>query len=31
LATWFGVAAADLNPLFPNLMNFSTSNLGFLG
>ncbi len=31
LATWFGVAAADLNPLFPNLKNFSTSDLGFFG
>jgi len=31
LATWFGVGAADLPSVFPNLANFSTKNLGFLG
>jgi uncharacterized protein (DUF1501 family) len=31
LATWFGVSPANLTSIFPNLANFSTSNLGFLG
>ena len=31
LASWFGVANTDLAGIFPNLANFSTSNLGFLG
>jgi len=31
LATWFGVSAADLPSIFPNLANFPTSNLGFMG
>ncbi len=31
LAQWFGVAASDLPTLFPNLNNFPTKNLGFLG
>jgi uncharacterized protein (DUF1501 family) len=31
LASWFGVAASDLPSIFPNLANFPTSNLGFLG
>jgi uncharacterized protein (DUF1501 family) len=31
LARWFGVAASDLATLFPNLSNFSTSTLSFLG
>jgi uncharacterized protein (DUF1501 family) len=31
LARWFGVADADMSGLFPNLKNFSTGNLGFLG
>jgi uncharacterized protein (DUF1501 family) len=31
LATWFGVSAANLPSIFPNLSNFPTSNLGFLG
>ena len=31
LASWFGVANADLPGIFPNLANFPTSNLGFLG
>jgi uncharacterized protein (DUF1501 family) len=30
LATWFGVPAADLAVVFPNLANFTTQNLGFL-
>ena len=31
LASWFGVSNADLPSIFPNLVNFPTSNLGFLG
>jgi uncharacterized protein (DUF1501 family) len=31
LATWFGVSAANLPSIFPNLPNFTTANLGFLG
>lgn len=31
LATWFGVSAANLPAIFPNLANFSASNLGFMG
>jgi uncharacterized protein (DUF1501 family) len=31
LATWFGVSPANLSSIFPNLVNFPTSNLGFLG
>lgn len=31
LATWFGVSAANLPSIFPNLTNFSNNNLGFLG
>jgi uncharacterized protein (DUF1501 family) len=31
LATWFGVQATDLPAIFPNLANFPTSNLGFMG
>ncbi len=31
LATWFGVGATNLPAIFPNLANFSTGNLGFLG
>jgi len=31
LANWFGVAAADMPGIFPNLANFQTTNLGFLG
>jgi uncharacterized protein (DUF1501 family) len=30
MATWFGVANSDLPSIFPNLENFSTSNLGFM-
>lgn len=31
LASWFGVSNTDLPSIFPNLANFTTSNLGFLG
>jgi uncharacterized protein (DUF1501 family) len=31
LATWFGVAAADLPSIFPNLVNFTTPTLGIMG
>jgi uncharacterized protein (DUF1501 family) len=31
LSRWFGVPDADLNSVFPNLQNFATRNLGFLG
>lgn len=31
LAKWFGVADTDLPSIFPNLANFTTANLGFLG
>jgi uncharacterized protein (DUF1501 family) len=31
LASWFGVASTDLPSIFPNLANFQTSSLGFLG
>ena len=31
LAKWFGVAASDLDLLFPNLHNFGSRDLGFLG
>jgi uncharacterized protein (DUF1501 family) len=30
LAQWFGVASSSLSTVFPNVANFSTSNLGFL-
>ena len=30
LASWFGVANADLPSIFPNLGNFAATNLGFL-
>jgi uncharacterized protein (DUF1501 family) len=30
LAQWFGVSAANLSPIFPNLGNFATQNLGFI-
>lgn len=30
LARWFGVADADIPGLFPNVANFSTSDLGFM-
>jgi uncharacterized protein (DUF1501 family) len=31
LAAWFGVAAADLPSIFPNLANFTTPTLGIMG
>jgi uncharacterized protein (DUF1501 family) len=31
LAGWFGLSASNLTTVFPNLANFSSSNLGFLG
>jgi uncharacterized protein (DUF1501 family) len=31
LARWFGVSATELPGIFPNLANFPTSNLGFMG
>jgi uncharacterized protein (DUF1501 family) len=31
LAQWFGVSAANLTPIFPNLVNFSATKLGFFG
>ncbi len=31
LASWFGVGAAGLPSVFPNLANFGVQNLGFLG
>ena len=31
LASWFGVPPASLDSIFPNLANFSTGDLGFLG
>jgi uncharacterized protein (DUF1501 family) len=31
LAKWFGVPTASLPQIFPNLANFTTQNLGFLG
>jgi uncharacterized protein (DUF1501 family) len=31
LAQWFGVSAANVSTIFPNIANFKSSNLGFLG
>jgi hypothetical protein len=31
LANWFGVPTADFAAIFPNLANFSTQTLTFLG
>ncbi len=31
LARWFGVTNADLDLIFPNLGNFSSRNIGFMG
>jgi uncharacterized protein (DUF1501 family) len=31
LARWFGVGEAELDLIFPNLGNFATRNLGFMG
>ncbi len=30
LASWFGVSAAQMADVFPNIGNFSTRNLGFM-
>jgi uncharacterized protein (DUF1501 family) len=30
LAAWFGVAAADMGVIFPNLSRFGSSNIGFM-
>ena len=31
LCKWFGISSSDLLNVFPNLSNFSSSNIGFLG
>jgi uncharacterized protein (DUF1501 family) len=31
MAQWLGVSSANLPSIFPNLVNFPTSNIGFLG
>jgi uncharacterized protein (DUF1501 family) len=31
LASWFGVGPTDMPSIFPNLANFTTQNLGFVG
>jgi uncharacterized protein (DUF1501 family) len=31
MARWFGVSATEMRAIFPNLGNFSNTNLGFLG
>jgi uncharacterized protein (DUF1501 family) len=31
LARWFGVSATELPAIFPNLANFATPNVGFMG
>jgi uncharacterized protein (DUF1501 family) len=31
LASWFGVSGGDLATVLPNIGNFSTKNLGFMG
>ncbi|HEY0232689.1 MAG TPA: DUF1501 domain-containing protein [Dokdonella sp.] len=31
LARWFGIGESDLDLLFPNLLNFASRDLGFLG
>jgi uncharacterized protein (DUF1501 family) len=31
LASWFGVGPTDMPSIFPNLANFTTRNLGFVG
>jgi uncharacterized protein (DUF1501 family) len=31
MASWFGVQAVDLPTVFPNIANFPTTNIGFMG
>jgi uncharacterized protein (DUF1501 family) len=31
IAKWFGVQSSDLSTIFPNLSNFTTPTLSFLG
>jgi uncharacterized protein (DUF1501 family) len=31
MARWFGLNASELNSVFPNLQNFASSDLGFMG
>lgn len=31
LADWFGVPGTEMSVVFPNLANFTTQNLGFMG
>ncbi|GGC58871.1 DUF1501 domain-containing protein [Undibacterium terreum] len=31
LANWFGLSATQINDVFPNIVNFTTRNIGFLG
>ena len=31
LCTWFGIPSSAFATIFPNLTNFSSSNIGFLG
>jgi uncharacterized protein (DUF1501 family) len=31
LAHWFGVGSGNMAAVFPNIGNFQTSNLGFMG
>jgi uncharacterized protein (DUF1501 family) len=30
LASWFGVSAAQMPAIFPNITGFATANLGFV-
>jgi hypothetical protein len=31
MAQWFGVASSNLVTVFPNIGNYASNNLGFLG